>query len=54
MTCDLARFVLMCSFADQWLTDSKQTGQVPFVVYYTKVGLEVGKIVFRGQNMTPP
>jgi len=28
--------------------------QVPFVVYYTKVGLEVGKIVFRGQNMTPP
>lgn len=28
--------------------------QVPFVIYYSKVGLEVGKIVFRGQKMTPP
>lgn len=29
-------------------------GQVPFVVYYSKVGLEVAKLVFQGQKMTPP
>ncbi|KAI1323220.1 hypothetical protein F5Y16DRAFT_412757 [Xylariaceae sp. FL0255] len=28
--------------------------QVPFVVYYSKVGAEVAKIVFRGQKMSPP
>ncbi|KAK1828526.1 ATP synthase subunit G, mitochondrial [Podospora conica] len=28
--------------------------QVPNVVYYSKVGLELGKLVFKGQNMTPP
>ncbi|KAH8906327.1 hypothetical protein BR93DRAFT_969530 [Coniochaeta sp. PMI_546] len=28
--------------------------QVPLVLYYSRVGLELGKIVFRGQNMTPP
>ncbi|KAL2140745.1 hypothetical protein VTI28DRAFT_3298 [Corynascus sepedonium] len=28
--------------------------QTPFVVYYSKVGLEVAKLVFKGQNMTPP
>ena len=28
--------------------------QVPFVIYYSKVGIELSKIVFRGQNMTPP
>ncbi|EEU48086.1 uncharacterized protein NECHADRAFT_102391 [Fusarium vanettenii 77-13-4] len=28
--------------------------QVPFVVYYSKVALEVGKIVFHGQKMSPP
>lgn len=28
--------------------------QVPFVVYYSKVGLEVGKIVFQGRAMSPP
>ncbi|KAF3764515.1 hypothetical protein M406DRAFT_340105 [Cryphonectria parasitica EP155] len=28
--------------------------QVPFVVYYSKVGLELGKLVFRGQKMDPP
>lgn len=28
--------------------------QVPTVVYYSKVGAEVAKIVFRGQNMAPP
>ncbi|KAK3943704.1 ATP synthase subunit G, mitochondrial [Diplogelasinospora grovesii] len=28
--------------------------QLPFVMYYSKVGMELAKIVFRGQNMTPP
>ncbi|KAK7397546.1 ATP synthase subunit G atp20 [Neonectria punicea] len=28
--------------------------QIPLVVYYSKVGLEVGKIVFHGQKMSPP
>ncbi|KAL1875319.1 hypothetical protein VTK73DRAFT_10156 [Phialemonium thermophilum] len=28
--------------------------QTPLVIYYSKVGLEVAKIVFKGQNMTPP
>ncbi|EJT78875.1 hypothetical protein GGTG_03969 [Gaeumannomyces tritici R3-111a-1] len=28
--------------------------QVPRVVYYSRVGLELGKIVFRNQQMTPP
>ncbi|KAL8409093.1 hypothetical protein RB594_007512 [Gaeumannomyces avenae] len=30
------------------------TAQVPRVVYYSRVGLELGKIVFRNQQMTPP
>lgn len=28
--------------------------QIPFVVYYSKVTLEVGKIIFHGQKMSPP
>ncbi|KJZ71472.1 hypothetical protein HIM_09111 [Hirsutella minnesotensis 3608] len=28
--------------------------QTPFVVYYSKVGLEMGKLVFQGQKMSPP
>ncbi|EQK97628.1 ATP synthase subunit g [Ophiocordyceps sinensis CO18] len=28
--------------------------QTPFVVYYSKVGLEIGKIMFHGQKMSPP
>ncbi|KAI1435538.1 GroES-like protein [Xylaria sp. CBS 124048] len=28
--------------------------QTPFVIYYSKVGAEVAKIVFRGRNMSPP
>ncbi|KAL2107177.1 hypothetical protein VUR80DRAFT_5593 [Thermomyces stellatus] len=28
--------------------------QIPFVVHYTKVGIEVAKIVSRGQQMSPP
>lgn len=31
-----------------------KTGQVPYVLYYSRVGLELGKIVFRGRHMTPP
>ncbi|PGH03157.1 F-type H+-transporting ATPase subunit G [Blastomyces parvus] len=27
---------------------------IPPTIYYSKVGLELSKIVFRGQNMTPP
>jgi hypothetical protein len=29
-------------------------GQVPNVVYYSKVGVELSKLVFKGQHMTPP
>lgn len=29
-------------------------GQTPFVVYYSKVGAEVAKLVFQGQKMSPP
>ena len=29
-------------------------GQTPFVVYYSKVGLELGKLVFQGQKMSLP
>lgn len=29
-------------------------GSTPFVVYYSKVGLELGKLVFQGQKMSPP
>ncbi|KAL6237759.1 hypothetical protein BDW75DRAFT_203049 [Aspergillus navahoensis] len=27
---------------------------IPPTIYYSRVGLELGKLVFRGQNMTPP
>lgn len=30
------------------------TGQVPFVIYYSRVGLELSKLVFQGQKMQPP
>lgn len=33
---------------------NRSTGQVPNVVYYSKVGIELSKLVFKGQNMTPP
>lgn len=29
-------------------------GQVPFVIYYSRVGLELSKLVFQGQKMQPP
>ncbi|KXX80443.1 ATP synthase subunit g, mitochondrial [Madurella mycetomatis] len=28
--------------------------KAPYVVYYSKVGAELAKLVFKGQNMTPP
>ncbi|CAK7234498.1 ATP synthase subunit G atp20 [Sporothrix bragantina] len=28
--------------------------QTPFVVYYSRVGLELGRLVFRSQKMAPP
>lgn len=27
---------------------------IPPTLYYSRVGLELGKLVFRGQKMTPP
>lgn len=45
---------LLCSpFAPPSLTPPVP-GQTPFVVYYSKVGLEMGKIMFHGQKMSPP
>lgn len=29
-------------------------GQTPVVIYYAKVGVEVAKLVFQGQKMSPP
>jgi hypothetical protein len=37
-----------------FMADLEQTEQVPNVIYYSKVGLEVAKIVVRGQKMSPP
>jgi len=28
--------------------------QIPPTIYYARVGLELSKLVFKGQNMTPP
>lgn len=28
--------------------------QVPFVIYYSRVGLELGRMTFKGQSMSPP
>lgn len=38
----------------QWLTVSSLAGQTPLVTYYSKVALEMAKLVVRGQNMSPP
>jgi F-type H+-transporting ATPase subunit g len=29
-------------------------GQIPPTIYYARVGLELSKLVFKGQSMTPP
>ncbi|KDN64171.1 hypothetical protein CSUB01_03324 [Colletotrichum sublineola] len=39
-----------CAIADGYAT----TEQVPWVIYYSRVGLELSKIVFHGQKMAPP
>jgi F-type H+-transporting ATPase subunit g len=33
---------------------SLNAGQTPLVVYYSKVGLEMAKLVVKGQSMSPP
>lgn len=33
---------------------SYEIALIPPTIYYSRVGLELGKLVFRGQNMTPP
>jgi len=37
-----------------WPTYPNSAGQIPFVIYYSRVALELSKMVFRGQNMSPP
>ena len=38
-----------------WLTICfSGLAMIPPTVYYSRVGLELGKLVFRGQNMSPP
>jgi hypothetical protein len=29
-------------------------GQIPPAIYYSRVGLELTKLVFQGQKMSPP
>lgn len=36
------------------MADAVFTGQIPPTVYYARVGLELSKLVFKGQKMTPP
>ena len=45
--------LLRCYFVGG-LFANRPTGQAPQVVYYSKVGIELSKLVFKGQNMTPP
>jgi len=36
------------------MANGATTGQIPPTIYYARVGLELGKLVFKGQSMTPP
>lgn len=36
------------------VTNTISLAMIPPTLYYSKVGLELGKLVFRGQNMSPP
>jgi F-type H+-transporting ATPase subunit g len=36
------------------MADMAITGQIPLTIYYARVGLELSKLVFKGQSMTPP
>jgi F-type H+-transporting ATPase subunit g len=36
------------------MADAAVTGQIPPTIYYARVGLELSRLVFKGQSMTPP
>jgi F-type H+-transporting ATPase subunit g len=36
------------------IANGPSTGQIPPAIYYARVGLELSKLVFQGQKMTPP
>ncbi len=36
------------------MTDNVIAGQIPPTIYYARVGLELSKLVFKGQQMSPP
>jgi hypothetical protein len=36
------------------MADGKTAGQIPPAIYYARVGLELSKLVFQGQKMSPP
>ena len=36
------------------MAEFETTGQIPPTVYYARVGLELGRLVFQGQKMAPP
>jgi hypothetical protein len=36
------------------MADDMVLGQIPPTVYYARVGLELSKLVFKGQKMAPP
>jgi F-type H+-transporting ATPase subunit g len=36
------------------MANDKSLGRIPPAIYYTRVGLELSKLVFQGQKMAPP
>lgn len=36
------------------MADFVITGQIPPTIYYARVGMELSKLVFKGQKMAPP
>lgn len=36
------------------MADFEVAGQIPPTMYYARVGLELSKLVFHGQKMSPP
>lgn len=40
--------------SDGMLTKTNDPALIPPTIYYSRVGLELSKIVFRGQKMSPP
>jgi F-type H+-transporting ATPase subunit g len=43
-----------CNEFETSMADVAIAGQIPPTIYYARVGLELGKLVFKGQSMTPP